>query len=79
MEFNTLIEDGECTLRRALTIKGKCYEVEKFPNCVGKILYAIYAIRSGSNYYKVQFTASKVRFISKPGPDLSTFVFRKKS
>ena len=78
IEFNTLIEGNECTLKRALTIKAKCYESQKYPNCVGKILYAIYAIRTGSNYYRVQFTPSKVRFISKPGPDLSTFVFRKR-
>lgn len=77
--FNTLIEGAECTLVLALIAKVRCDPPQGFPNCIGENLYAIYSLGTRSNYFTVQFDSLKVRFISKPGPVLSTFVFRKRS
>ncbi len=77
--FHTLIEGDKCTLRLTTFEKVRCTANRHYPNCSGMILYSIKALDERSNYYFVKFDSSKIRFVSKLGPVLSTFIFRKKS
>jgi hypothetical protein len=76
--FYTLIEDGSCTLSFSGSAKRRCDPPVNDPFCLGLRLYTMRAIDNRSKYYKVRIEESKLYFISKPGPVLSTFVFRKR-